>query len=539
MKNKGKHNFTVGVTGSPRYSDSLTASNARGSFSFTGVNTEQLVGGVPTNSLTNPTGYDLADLLLGLPAGASANKYLNGDNTFYYRQKTAAAYVSDDYRVTTSLTLNIGLRWEFFAPQTEKYDHMANVAFSPSGTGVTILTPGSTNPYTDQIVPNGLINADYKMYEPQLGFAWKPWAKRALVLRGGYGIRYNGGAIQQQGSQLAIQPPFVQTVQLNSLTTPGLTLQNGLVASPLTTVANTYSVSPTYVPAMAQQFNFIAQYTLGRSYVAQLSYFGTKGTHLDVLLGPDRRLTPGGTVLPYPTATSTIELDESVGNSINQYRGRAVDHDVLPAGSPGSATYTFAKTLSDSSTLGGGVVQIENDILAERAITSTPLQTLGVNFNFQTLVGNQKNDLYLTLFRGWQLFGNYQLTSGTPFTATVAGDPSGTGIIGSARANATGLPVEDGTGYFNPAAFSVPVGTYGTAGRDTIPGIVNFSINASAMRSFRIGERHRLAITFATSNPLNHPSVTGINTVIGSTLEGTQTSAGNMRSVTANARFTF
>jgi hypothetical protein len=262
-----------------------------------------------------------------------------------------------------------------------------------------------------------------------------------------------------------------------------------------------------------------------------------------VLLGPNR-LTPasvaaGSKVLPYPAATSTVQFDESVGSSINN-TGAAQLTRRFARGLSGSGTYTFAKTLSDSSTLGGGVVQIENNILAERAITNAPLQTFGLNFNLQTLVGNQKSSLYLTIFRGWQLFGSYNLSSGSPFTATVSGDPSGTGIIGSARADATGLPVQDGVGYFNPAAFTtVPSGTFGTAGRNTIPGIWNFNINASAMRNFRIGERHRLAITFATSNPLNHPSVTGINTVIGSALEGTQTSAGSMRTVTANARLTF
>ena len=538
VKNKGKHNFTVGLTGSMRDSNSLTASNARGNFGFTGVNTEQVVGGVATTSQTNPTGYDLADLLLGLPASASANKYLNGDNTFYYRQKTAAAYISDDYRVTTALTLSLGLRWEFYGPETEKYNHMANVEFGPTGTVAEIVTPGQQNPFASNAIPSGILNPDFKMYEPQLGFAWKPWAKKALVLRGGYGIRYNGGAIAQMGNQLSIQPPFVQTLSLTVKTTPGLTLLNGLVASPLTTVANTYSVSPNYTPARAQQWNMIAQYTLGRSYVAQLSYFGTKGSNLDVLLGPNR-LTPGGSILPYANATSTIQFDESVGTSIN-HTGSAQLTRRFARGISGSGTYTLAKTLSDSSTLGGGVVQIENNILAERAVTNAPHQTFNLNFNYQTLAGNQKSSMFLNVVRGWQLNGGYSVNSGSPFTATVSGDPSGTGIIGSARANATGLPVQDGVGYFNPAAFTtVPSGTYGTAGRNTIPGIVNFSLNANAARTFRLGEKHRLQLTFITNNPLNHPSVTGINTVIGSALVGTQTGAGQMRTVSANARFTF
>jgi len=540
-KTKGKHNLTFGVTGTSRYTNSLTASNARGTFGFSGIDTEQLVGGVALNSLTNPTGYDLADFLLGAPASASVNQYLNGNNVFYYRQKSAAAYVSDDYRLTTNLTLSLGLRWEFYGPQTEKYNRMANLEFAPNGSAVDLVTPNATDPFTASFVPSGLIKPDYKMYEPQVGFAWKPWAKRAIVLRGGYGIRYNGGALQQQGSKLAIEPPFVQTVSLTSVTSPGLTLQNGLVASPLTTIGNTYAVAPNYKPAEAQQWNAIAQYTFARSYVFQMSYFGTKGSDLDVLLGPNR-LPLGGKVLPYPTATSGIELDESIGNSIF-HSGSAQLTRRFARGLSGSGVYTLQKSIDDSSTLGGGVVQIENNVLAERAVTaSIPHQTFSINFNYQTLAGNQKSEFYWNIIRGWQLFGSYNLTSGQPFTATVAGDPSLTGIVGSARADATGLPVEDGTGYFNPAAFTtVPTGTYGTAGRNTIPGIWNFSMNASAMRSFRIGERHRLALTFSTSNPLNHPSLMGISTVIGSQtlVPGTPTSYGNMRTVSANMRFTF
>jgi hypothetical protein len=136
------------------------------------------------------------------------------------------------------------------------------------------------------------------------------------------------------------------------------------------------------------------------------------------------------------------------------------------------------------------------------------------------------------------------VTSGTPFTATVAGDPSGTGVIGSTRADVTGLPVEGGNcatcQYFNTAAFTaVPAGTYGTAARNTIPGIVNFSLSANASRSFQIGEKHRLQLTFMTNNPLNHPSITGIGTEFGTNTYGLPTQAGGMRTVSANARFTF
>lgn len=554
-KSRSKHNFVIGATASKRESNSLTASNSRGTFSFTGASTSQQA--VNSSGVLGPvanTGYDLADFLLGLPASTSITNYLNGNDVFYYRQKTAAAYVNDDFRLSTKVTINAGLRWEFYGPQTEKYNHMSNVVFGPGNTTAQIVTPGATSAFTGTVpTPPGLINADWKMFEPQIGIAAKPWAKKAIVFRAGYDIRYNGGALAQQGSRLAIQPPFVNALSLTpaqALADTGsvLTLSNGFPLLPLTSITNTYSVAPNYKPAMAQQWNSIIQYSLGRSYVIQGSYFGTKGTNLDVLLGPNRA-TPGPVAteasrIPNPNLTTNIQFDESIGTSIYHAGSLQVTRR-LAKGFAGSATYTLAKSLDDSSTLGGGVVQNEYNIAAERAITaSVPHQTLNVTFNYQSLQTVQRSEFYWNLIRGWRLNGTYSVTSGTPFTATVQGDPAGTGVNGSTRANATGLPVDGGNcatcQYFNTAAFtSVPAGTFGDAGRNTIPGIVNFTISASASRSFQIGERHRLQLTFNTNNPLNHPSITGIGTVFGTNTYGLPTSAGAMRTVSAQARFTF
>jgi len=552
VKNLGKHTIQFGLTGSKQESNRLTASNARGSFTFTGVNTQ---GQTTTNGVVTSipnTGYDLADYLLGLPASTSITNYLNGNDVFYYRQNTAAAYVNDDFRASTKVTFNMGLRWEFYEPQTEKYSHMANLEFNPAMTSVHYVLPGQQYSYGNGgVVPNGLIAPDYRMFEPQFGFAAKPWTKRPIVIRGGYGIRFNGGALAQLGNRLTIQPPFVQTVSLTpqqaqAQTGQTLTLQNGFPTLPVSTITNNYAVSPNYRPAMAQQWNAIVQYTLGRNYVIQASYFGTKGTDLDVLLGPNRA-TPGPVAteasrIPIQNALASIQLDESIGTSI-YHSGSAQVTRRLAKGFGTSVTYTLAKAISDSSILGSGVVQIENNIAAERAVTTDPHQNLGVNFNYQSLANNQKSQFFYNFIRGWQLNGAYDVTSGSPFTATVAGDPSGTGVIGS-RANATGLPVTGGDcptcTYFNTAAFTlVPNGTYGTAGRNTIPGIVNFTLRASAMRSFRIGERHRLALTFTANNPLNHVSITGVGTQVGTNTYGLATRAGNMRTVTAMARFTF
>ncbi|HXE62522.1 MAG TPA: TonB-dependent receptor [Bryobacteraceae bacterium] len=535
---RGSHTFQFGGQASLRQTNSLTSQLARGSFSFSGQATQE--PGVP-NTKDHQSGYDLADFLLGLPTNASVNKYLNGNDNLYYRQKTLAAYFNDDWRVTTSFTINGGLRWEFAAPQTEKYDHMANIEFSPDGSSLAVVQPGQQDPYDPQrLIPSGILKPFYKAVQPRIGIAWKPWSKRAVVIRGGYGLVFNGGALSQLGGRLAVQPPFVQTLSLSSAQIPDLTLQNGLLASSTSAgILNTYAVDPNYRPAMVQQWNSIIQYTFARSYVAQISYFGVKGSDMDMILAPNR-YRPFGVTLPYPAATTSINLDESIGHSISNAGSLQLTRR-FSRGLSGSVTYTLQKGISDSSILGGGVVQNDRNLAAERAVTSDPRHTIRANWNYQTLANNQKSGFVYSVLRNWQIGGGYTLTSGSPFTATIAGDPLQTGVQNSTRADATGLPVRGGTGFFNPDAFTTPTLTYGNAGRNTIPGIWNYSINAEAMRLFRIGERHRLQISFRANNPLNHPGVQSIVTTINSTtlVPGTPQSYGQMRTVSAQARFTF
>jgi hypothetical protein len=523
-----------------RQTNSLTSQLARGSFSFSGQATQAPGVAIDPN---HPTGYDLADFLLGLPTNASVNKYLNGNNNLYYRQKTIAAYWNDDWRVSTSFTVNGGIRWEFAAPQTEKYGHMANLEFSPDGTSLAVVQPGQADPYDPQrLIPDGILKPFYKAVQPRIGIAWKPWSKRAVVIRGGYGLVFNGGAVSQLGGRLAVQPPFVQTLSLSSAQTPGLTLQNGLLtpaASTGVSVFNTYAVDPNYRPAMVQQWNSIIQYTFARSYVAQISYFGVKGSNMDMVLAPNR-LRPFGTLVPYPDATTSVNLVKSIGSSISNAGSLQLTRR-FSRGLSGSVTYTMQKGISNSSILGGGVVQDNLNLAAERAVTSDPRHTIRANWNYQTLANNQKSEFIWKVLRNWQIGGGYTLTSGSPFTATISGDPLQTGVQNSTRADATGLPVKNGSGFFNPDAFTVPTLTYGNAGRNTIPGIWNYSINAEAMRLFRIGERHRLQFSLRANNPLNHPSVQSIVTTInaGTLLVGTPQSYSPMRSVSAQARFTF
>jgi hypothetical protein len=364
-----------------------------------------------------------------------------------------------------------------------------------------------------------------------------------LVVRAGYGIYYTGGVYSGFTNRLGIQQPFVYAINETSTASNPLSLANGFGAPAGQTIQNTFSVDPNYKPAYAQSWNYSMQDTFFKNYVLQLGYQGTKGTHLDVVQSPNRaplgsaKNTQTSLAIPY---AGTFEQDLSVGNSnynalqVSVMRRQARNRSF-------NLSYVFSKAIDDTSTLGGGVVQIVNDIRAERGLSNYDTRhRFTANYQIQSPVGNDRTSWRWNIVRGWQMNGNLTATSGSTFTATVSGDPSGTGIPGQARAQATGLPVTNGSGYFNPAAFVIPAtGTYGDAGRNTIPGIPNFTMNASVTRTFRFQERHRLTLSINSSNPLNHVNVTGIGTVIGSLTEGLPQSAGGMRTLTIQTRFNF
>jgi len=148
------------------------------------------------------------------------------------------------------------------------------------------------------------------------------------------------------------------------------------------------------------------------------------------------------------------------------------------------------------------------------------------------------------LLKDWTLSGGVTVKSGTPFTATILGnrsDVQGTGVVGSARADATGLSVHAGGSYFNPAAFTLPpAGGYGNAGRNTIPGLTLFGLNASFGRAFRLNDRTRtFELRLAGTNVTNHASITRLATTVNAINYGLATGAAPMRTVSAVARFRF
>jgi len=532
-----RHNHTMTFGGDFKRQDRNTTQdqNARGTFAFSGIATSEIVNGQPVPN----TGLDLADFLLGLPQSSSVQ--FGGDST-YFRQNAYDIYANDDWRVNPNLTLMFGLRYEYYSPLSEKYGHLANLDIASGFTAVTPIYPGTPG------FPDSLIKPDRDDWAPRGGLAWKPSSKHSTLVRLGYGIYYNPTALNRLATEMSEQPPFAVTQRLTTSSANVLTLQNGLATAPTSaTILNSYAVQENYKVGYAQSWNVSIQQNLSRSFFIELGYLGTKGTDLDTETVPNRAALGSSPLssqdsLPIANAQQFI-YDSSWGNSI-YHAGQARLMRRFARNMSFNIIYTFSKSIDDSSTFGGvGNVVAQNafDLSAERGLSSFN-RTHVLNLNYVLSTPTQAS----WWKRNWTLSGSALLESGTPLTAQILGNQSnvaGTGVVGSGRAQATGLPVEDGSGYFNPAAFTYPLpGELGDAGRNTIPGPWSWSLNTAFGRYFAIGgegSRKRIELRLETTNTLNHVNITNVNTVYGSALYGLPTTAGAMRTADINIRFRF
>ncbi len=544
-----KHNLTFGAGYRRLQQNSLTYANARGSFTFSGL----LTSGFDANG--NPqkqTGFDFADFLLGLPQSSSLR--FGSDNN-YFRSWAINGYAQDDWRIRSNLTINVGLRYEYFAPYTELHGHLANLDISPQFNAVTVVTPGQPGPYSGDL-PASLVRSDPNNFSPRLGISWKPNPKKSLTLRGGYSLFFNGSNYQQFASRMASQPPFAKTASLSTSLTSPLTIQNGFPDSPSQTITNTFAVDPNYRLGYAQTWNFAVQESLPHNTIIEIEYLGTKGTGLDILRQPNRA-TPGSPL----TAQQRLQIGNATGFSYETSQGNSIFHAGqvrisrrLVRGISANVLYTFSKSIDNASSFGGGggvVAQNDRDLHLERGLsTFDQRHHLTLNYVLTSPVGGARGwfrnkNAPKKLFAGWTLTGGFTATSGTPLTARVSGNLSntgGTGAFGAGRAQATGLPVDaDGYAYFNPLAFTTPpAGEYGDAGRNTIPGLFRTSLNASFGRAFRFeGTRRTLQLRLNANNVMNHVAITNIGTTVNSSNYGLPTAASQTRSVTLTMRFNF
>ncbi|HVP53339.1 MAG TPA: TonB-dependent receptor [Terriglobales bacterium] len=544
----GKHTWRWGGDFRRIQLNTETASNPRGSFTFTGVNTAQIINGVATPG----TGFDFADFLLGLPQLTSLQF---GANNYHFRGNSWDLFVQDEWRMRGNLTLNLGLRYEYVSPYTEINNLIANLmitSLSFNSISVNRVLPGTPG------VPATLVHPDRSGFAPRIGLAWKPFAK--TVVRAGYGINYNTSAYSTIVQQLAFQPPFTM-VQTNrecfsgqpcTSLVPNPTLANGFASSvPPSTVTNNYGVNPNYRMGYVQIWNLNIQRELKGDVLVNVDYTGTKGTHLDVLEAPNRNTTGTGLLNgEVPVFNFQTSQADSILHSGSLRVRKRLRHGVSIGGS-----YTYSKSIDDASTIGGGttvVAQNAFNLAAERGLSSFDQRHRFVaDYLVELPFGHDKRwlaskSLARDLFGDWQWSGDWTIASGLPFSPQVIGSfgEVNSGVNGTLRPNLTGQPIAlpnpSVLEWFNTTAFAVPpAGGFGDAGRNSIEGPGTLLFDMAFTKVVPLGDVRVLELRAQMTNIFNTPQFTGIDTNVNSPTFGQVISVGSMRKIQMQARFRF
>jgi Carboxypeptidase regulatory-like domain len=546
--NSGKHNLRLGGEVRRVEMNNLQDPDPRGTFTFSGFSTSDLTCDPATGcSPASGTGYDFADFLLGLPQFTTVRF---GSSSNYFRSWVFSGFAQDDWRVSSKFTANIGLRYEFFQPLTERYGHLSDLELSPgfaSASVVTAQSPGT--------LPASLIRSDQNNFGPRVGIAYRPWATRRLVLRAGYGIFYDESIYQRLTPNLANQPPFAQASTLTTSAQQVLTLENGFPAINPTIASNTYAVDPNFRTPYGQTWNFSVEDEIAREWILSLGYVGTKGTKLDLLIGPNLASAGGLTV----TNAQQFIYETSGASSIyNGLRTELIRQ--FHNGFSLDAEYVFSKSIDDAASVGGSgrvVAQNWQDLQAERGLSSFDVRhRFTLRQSYELPFGDRKRFLNhggaaAAVLGDWRIMANATIQSGQPLTARVLGNVSasgGTGAYQSLRADATGQPVSltsserSALEYFNTAAFAVPpAGQLGNAGRNTIPGPSSANVDMSLNRFVTISRERGIRANFrvAANNVFNTPNYTGLGTVVNASDFGRVTSVGTMRTLTLSMRLNF
>jgi hypothetical protein len=523
----GRNTVRVGGDYRDIHADSRTDANARGSFVFTGLY----------------TGVDFADLLLGLPQQATVQY---GPGTEQFRSISSDLFVQDDWRATDKITVNAGLRYEYFSPLSEASNRLETLDASPGFTAAVPVAAGGTGPFSGAL-PDSIVRPFRTGFAPRVGIAWRP--KQGLVVRTGYGINYNSSVYQSIAQQLAAQPPFAVTNTVLSSAQTVVPLQTALLSAQPGTTQNTYGVDPNYRMPYVQIWNFDVQRDLTRTLQLGVGYTGTKGSDLDVLRAPNRG--PNGLLI---AGVSPFTWESSEGTSImNSLTVRLRKR--LTNGIGVGGTYTLSKALDDASSIagaGGTVAQNDKDLEAERGLsTFDQRHRFSGDFTYELPFGANKR--WLTgdgamdaLLGNWQFNGTVTLASGTPFTARVLGNVGDVsqGVNGTLRANYNGAPIQLSNpttlAFFNTSAFTIPApGTFGTAGRDTIigPGTSNTSLGLT--KNILFSQTRGFSIQILASNVFNQIQFASIDTTVNSPTFGQVTSVRQMRRVQVLMRFRF
>jgi hypothetical protein len=547
--NKGKHSFKFGGE-LIRTRFNLTGNDvARGRFSFNGQYTSAIgVAGVQKNAI--------ADYLLGHMSNSEGQL---GEVVAMLRGSSTGLYFQDQWKVTSKLTINYGLRYEVQPGYHEKYDHLTIIDFAWNNSITpTWVRAGTGAPYEGHApfpLPSGIpyvrdgrfgntiFRTDYKNWGPRLGVAYNLNDK--TVIRAGGGVFY----IHEIGNTMfdaTRNMPFTLRIQTPAnAVTPNETWASPFPILGVSTLApNWLWKDPTsYVP----QWSFTLQRALTREMSLEVGYVGSAGVHL-------YRTTYYNEPLPGPPVTNInlrrpftqlgfVQLVE--GGSHSSYDALQVRlQQRFSRGFTLLSSFSYEKSIDNGSGVRQAngdayVPQDVNNLAGERGLSAFNFGKRWVNsFLYAVPVGKGRallgnaNRLVDAILGGWQAGGIFTLESGFPFSVNCTSNSTYENTDSGCRADATGIspvlsnPTPDL--WFNKAAFVnrtdfvAGAGPYrfGTSGRNVVIGPGIAELDASLSKSFRIAERSHLDFRAEFFNLPNHPIFSNPGGTVGTATYG-------------------
>jgi hypothetical protein len=549
---RGKHNISAGVDFNKREYNYDFEASPRGTFTFTGAATQ--------GACTNPSicGSALADFLIGIP-DASAIAF--GNRNKYFREPVYNAYIDDDWRVLPILTIHAGLRWEYSAPMTELFGNLVNLDVNSGFTAAQpVVGSNPVGPVTGNHYPSSLMEPDRHVIEPRIGVTWRPIPASTVVIKGGYGIYSNTSVYQNIILSMAQQAPLSKSLNVANTSSCPLTLANGFTPCAAVT-SDTFGIDPNFRIGTLQSWQVSVQRDLPFALQMTATYSGIKGANGPQVILPNSY--PLGTTNPCPSCPVGFEYETSNGNSI-YHAGLFQLRRRLRSGFAANLSYTFSKSIDDDAYLGGVGHQVASgggaaqsaslsspsasiaqnwlDPRAERSLSSFDQRQL-VNLQAQYTSGQGlEGGTLLGGWRGralkeWTVLGNLSYGTGSPETPLYPAAVPGTGFSNIIRPDLTGASIyntggNSGTGaHLNAAAYAEPSGGWGSAGRNSIEGPNQLTLNTWMQRTFRPHGKWYLDVTVYATNTLNHAAFTSWNNVVTSDQFGLPASTGGMRSL--------
>jgi hypothetical protein len=554
-KIKGRHSLRFGANYSHRIFFTNTSNPMNGNGDFD----RRL-----TQSATDPnSGHSFATMLLGYPTEIRRG---TGNTTTDGRIHAHQYYVQDDFRFSSRLTFNLGVRYEYANSPFDVTDRLGNLQVlrdPATGKYSGALMWGTTNPEIDP--DTGLRNQPAKTlgygralkrnnkhdFAPRFGLAYQLSSK--TVLRSAYGIFYNSTFVQELQDMRKFWPFTVQQVfQANTGLKPDLAVTGDGPSFSNTSAIGGWPQNPENRTPYSQQWNLTIQRQVMDDMTLDIAYVGSSNKKQIGYDPINAALTPGpGDIQSRRLLPAFGDLDggsNQYASKYNSFRTNLVKR--FSRGLQLNANYTWGRSMTNSSSLAEATVQNPFDLHQEWARASIDLRHIfqlayvyELPFGKGKTLGGSWNSVQNFVLGGWSVEGITRAQTGGPVNPTLGGQDRANVGRTYQRPNVRSDPnngPKTPDQWFTTSAFELqPIFTYGNAGAFILQASGRFNWDVSLQKEFRVREGHSLQFRSEFYNMPNSVSFENPNANFSSTAFGQVTAATPARQIQFGLRYAF